>query len=73
MGGAGQRVNVSDIPYVGISIRSLNTEEGMEIVMVNSESPGWHAGLKMGDIILQVDGKTVNNIGHYKECLITAA
>lgn len=38
---------------------------GMAILMVNTESPAWHAGLKMGDIILEVDGEKVNNINDY--------
>ena len=56
----------SDLPYVGISIRSLNDHPGMEIVLVNSDSPGWHSGLKAGDILLEIDGKTVNNIDQYR-------
>ena len=50
------------IPYLGCSIRSLNDQPGMELVLVNSDSPAWHAGLKLGDILLEIDHKTVNNI-----------
>jgi S1-C subfamily serine protease len=38
---------------------------GMMILLVNSESPAWHSGLKVGDIILEIDGVKVNNINDY--------
>ena len=62
----------SDMPYVGISIRSLNVEEGMEIVLVNSDAPAWHAGLKVSDVLLQINGEKVNNIEQYKKFLTAA-
>ena len=50
------------LPYLGCSIRSLNDTEGMEIVLVNTESPAWHAGIKHGDIILEINSQKVNKI-----------
>ena len=38
---------------------------GMMVLLVNTESPAWHAGLKVGDIILEIDGIKVNNITDY--------
>ena len=38
---------------------------GMMVLLVNTESPAWHAGLKVGDIILEIDGVKINNITDY--------
>lgn len=38
---------------------------GMMILLVNSESPAWQAGLKVGDILIEIDGQKVNNINDY--------
>ena len=56
----------SNLPYLGCSIRSQNDKPGMEIILVNSESPAWHAGIKIGDILLEIENKVVNNIGDYR-------
>ena len=54
------------IPYVGISIRSNNDTPGMEIVAVNTDAPAWHAGLKHGDNLIEIEGQPVNKIGDYR-------
>eukprot|EP00347_Sterkiella_histriomuscorum_P009413 403341310 len=56
-------------PYLGCSLRSMIDKEGMVVLLVNTESPGWHAGLKVGDIILEIDGDSVNNINEYYAAL----
>ena len=38
---------------------------GMMVLLVNTESPAWHAGLKVGDILLEIDGIKINNINDY--------
>ena len=40
-------------------------KEGMLVLLVNTESPAWHAGLKVRDIIIEIDGVKVNNINDY--------
>ncbi len=40
-------------------------KEGMMVLLVNTESPAWHAGLKVRDIIIEIDGVSVNNINDY--------
>ena len=60
------------LPYLGCSIRSLNDQPGMELVLVNSDNPAWHASLKLGDILLEIDNKPVNNIQDYRQCLLNA-
>ena len=52
-------------PYLGCSLRSMLDKPGMMVLLVNTESPAWHAGLKVGDIILDIDGIKVNNITDY--------
>ena len=42
------------------------------MVLVNSDSPAWHAGLKLGDILLEIDHKVVNNIDDYRTHLTNA-
>ena len=54
-----------DRPYLGCSLRSMIDKAGMMILLVNSESPAWHAGLKVQDILLEIDGYKVNDIQDY--------
>jgi S1-C subfamily serine protease len=48
--GAGER------PYLGCSIRSQMDKPGMMVLLVNTDSPAWHANMKVGDILLEVNG-----------------
>ena len=41
----------------------------MMILLVNSESPAYKAGLKAGDILLSINGMPVNNIIEYREAI----
>lgn len=34
----------------------------MMILLVNTESPAWHAEIKVGDILLEINGKPINVI-----------
>lgn len=52
-------------PYLGCSLRSMVDKAGMIILLVNTESPGWQAGLKVGDVLLEIDGVKINNINDY--------
>ena len=61
--------NPEERPYLGCSLRSLNDKPGMMILLVNTESPAWHSNVKVGDILLEVNGKAINNITHYQEAL----
>ena len=57
------------MPFLGCSIRSLNDQPGMEILLVNTDSPAWNAGIKIGDLLLEIDGSQVNNIHDYRSTL----
>ena len=59
----------SALPYIGMSIRSLNDRPGMEVMLVNSDSPAWHAGVKAGDILIEIDGRKINNINDYRQAM----
>ena len=47
--------------------KQLNMEEGLYIVEVNEFSPAEKAGLKAGDLIINVDGKRVKTFDELKE------
>ena len=36
--------------------------KGMMVLLVNTESPCWQAEMKVGDILLEIDGKPINMI-----------
>ena len=57
------------LPYLGASIRSLIDKPGMTILLVNSESPAAKAGIKVGDILIKVNGVEVNNIKDYEKAM----
>lgn len=48
--------------YIGLSVRSMMDQPGMMILLVNTESPAWHAEIKVGDILLEIDDKPINVI-----------
>jgi C-terminal processing protease CtpA/Prc len=50
-------------PYLGCSLRSK--DDGMQIVMVKSDSPAEKGGLQAKDIILEIDGMKVSSINEY--------
>jgi C-terminal processing protease CtpA/Prc len=57
-------------PYLGCAIRA-NEEgiEGMKIIMIKSDSPAEKAGLKVKDIIVEIDGKKVATINDYNAAI----
>ena len=52
-------------PYFGASIRSTENGVGMLVVMIKSDSPAEIAKLKIKDVILEIEGKPINNIHDY--------
>ena len=48
--------------YLGMSMRSMMDQPGMMILLVNTESPAWQADIKVGDILLEIEGRTINLI-----------
>ena len=58
-------------PYLGCSLRSMIDKPGMMVLLVNTESPAWHAGLKVGDILMEIDGNAINNINDYYSAIVS--
>ena len=65
--------NQPELPFVGLSIRSQIDSEGMLILLVNTESPCYNAGLKAGDVLLKIDDQQVNNIKDYRRIMTEVA
>ena len=52
-------------PYFGCSIRTNESGVGMIVVMVKSDSPAELCGIRIKDVILEIDGKPINTIHDY--------
>jgi S1-C subfamily serine protease len=52
-------------PYLGCSIRSTELGVGMVVIMVKSDSPAEIAGIRLKDVILEIEGKPINTIHDY--------
>jgi serine protease Do len=62
--------------YLGIYIQDLNQElaesfglksaEGILVSDVNADSPAEKAGVKQGDVILELNGRKVSNVGEFR-------
>ena len=55
----------------------LRTEEGnlellhgVYVTEVQSSSPAFHLGLKVGEIVVEINGKEINGITQFKELLL---
>ncbi|MBA3488255.1 MAG: trypsin-like peptidase domain-containing protein [Longispora sp.] len=48
-------------PYIGVRVSNSETKAGAEIAGVDPGSPAEKAGLKQGDLVTAIDGKTVRN------------
>ena len=45
---------------------------GMMVLMVVTESPGWHANMKVGDILLEVEDKQIDKIDDFYKAIAGA-
>lgn len=48
--------------YSGVGILVGATEEGLNVVQVYEDGPAYEAGMKAGDLIIRVDGKTPESL-----------
>ena len=60
------RENNHNSPYLGCSLRSQMDKPGMMVLLVNSEAPAWVAHMKVGDVLLEIDGAIINKIADYR-------
>lgn len=58
--------------YIGLSVRSMMDQPGMMVLLVNTESPAWQGDMKVGDILLEIDGRPINVIGDLHEAVDNA-
>lgn len=57
-------------PYLGCSIKKIqreNGEGGFEIVLIKSESPGQRGGLRVGDVVTEINGISVKGFNKISE------
>lgn len=59
-------VSAENQRYLGCSIRALESGAGMIVLIVNSGSPAEASGIKRGDVILEIEGQKIQNIGDYR-------
>ena len=41
----------------------------MMVLLVNTDSPAYNADMKVGDILLEINGKEINLIGDYHQAI----
>jgi len=52
-------------PFLGCSIRFVEELNGMRIINVKSDSPAERAGLRVNDVILEIEGRKILSINDY--------
>lgn len=55
--------------WLGIRMKDGTSDEGVEILEVINDSPAEHAGLKPGDVLLEVNDKKVTNADEVRELI----
>ena len=60
-------------PKMGIKAQDAEDGKGVNVLEVTDSSAAWKAGLKKGDIILQVDGNDVNSVNQLMEQTMAVA
>src|SRR5579864_3641325 len=73
----GNTTRGTDVPKLGLTLAPANSvagagKEGVVVTEVDPKSPAAERGFKEGDVILEVGGKSVANVGDVREA-ITAA
>jgi C-terminal processing protease CtpA/Prc len=52
-------------PYFGCSIRATENGIGMQVLLVKSDSPAELFGIRVKDVIIEIEGKPINTIHDY--------
>lgn len=68
-----------DRGYLGLGVQELTQElasyfnlestEGVIIAQIDEDSPAGKYGLKRGDVLLEMDGKPVKSVGHFRNII----
>jgi serine protease Do len=64
---SGLGLTVKDITHELAERYSLETTDGVIIVGINSEGPAADANLRTGDVIVEIDGKSVKNVKGFRQ------
>lgn len=70
--------NGQSVPYIGISGTTVTGQiqesqgmpEGIYVIEVDPDSPAMAAGIQSGDVICEVSGQTVTNLGAYQRAVL---
>lgn len=70
--------NGQSVPYIGISGTTVTGQiqesqgmpEGVYVIEVDPDSPAMAAGIQSGDVICEVSGQTVTNLGAYQRAVL---
>jgi membrane-associated protease RseP (regulator of RpoE activity) len=62
-------VDTRDVTKERLSDLKLNKEEGVEVTMVDQDAPAGKAGLKEGDVILNLNGQAVESVEQLKRMI----
>ena len=70
--------NGQSVPYIGISGTTVTSQiqesqgmpEGVYVLEVDPDSPAMAAGIQSGDVICEVLGQTVTNLGAYQRAVL---
>jgi len=73
----GSNTSANGLPHLGLTLAPANDVagaggKGVAVVGVNPDGPAAEHGLKTGDIILDVSGKTVGNAGDVRKAMTDA-
>ncbi len=62
--------SLSDPEYLGAELRSAQSAKGgVEVVSVQPQSPAWRAGLRVGDVIYEVNRNDVTDLKDFNELI----
>ena len=64
-------VNINNVNAELAEKEGLKTNRGVYVVNVNEGSAASEAGIKQGDVIVQVNGKTINTVAQLQESIAT--
>ena len=67
----GARIRMTGGPRLGVRPTYSSDKEGMEVGGVIPGEAAEKAGIKQGDVIINIGGKTVKNIGSYMQAMST--
>src|SRR5579872_5798990 len=76
-GDKGGATKGTDVPKLGLTLAPANSvagagKEGVVVTDVDPKSPAAERGFKEGDVILEVGGKSVANVGDVREAIAAA-